>query len=184
MSVLILRPNADSTPLEQYSQPASPTTHYDKVDEDTLDVSDGCDSKAETSAYTDIYEFPNHTSESGTINSVTVKCNCKYVLTGTDATTVYVYPAVKIGATVYYSSAKTLTTSSAEYNNVWTTNPATSAAWSWTEIDALLAGDKLTSHRTDKSNFRRSYCHQLWVEVDYTAGGGSTVKPHYYYLQQ
>ena len=57
---------------------------------------------------------------------------------------------------------------------MWTTNPGTSAAWGsdWSVIDALLAGDSLTSHSVDKSNYKSAFCYQLWVEVDWTAGGG------------
>lgn len=186
MSVLTLRPNADSTPLELITYPASPTTHYTKIDEASKDESDN-NSHYDTSASvtkTDIYGFPDHSSESGTINHVTVKCYCNYQLDGTDKNDCYVNPAVKIGSTVYNGGNQALTTTVSLYSKQWTTNPATSGAWSWTNIDDLLAGTSMVNHVIDKSNLKSPICYQLWVEVDYTEGGGATVKPHYYYLQQ
>jgi hypothetical protein len=179
MAVLTLRPNADSTPLEQSTQPAG--DHYATIDEETLSETDYAGSSPlennSTTAQTDIYSFPNHSSESGTINSVTVKLKAKYVLAGTCAGDVYLAPSVKIGSTVYNSSDQTVTSSTAEYSYAWTTNPATTAAWSWTEIDALLAGDILKgrSGASWAKDNKAPRCFQLWVEVTYGEEGGSPV---------
>ena len=172
MSVLTLRPNSDSTPLQQ--NPSTSGSHYVLIDEVTKDEADYINliGLSEGNAITDIYGFPDHTTESGTINSVTIKAYCKYVLTGTCTNNATFNPAVKIGSTVYYGGAQNLTNTTALYSYTWTTNPATTSAWSWTEIDALLAGDALKNGYTDKDNWRRPYNYQLWVEVDYTAGGG------------
>ena len=124
-------------------------------------------------AQLDIYGFPDHTSESGTINSVTIKAYLKYILKGTCTNNATFNPAVKISSTVYASGEQNLTSSTALYSYAWTTNPATSAAWSWTEIDALLAGDYLKNGWVNKDNKRSPFKYQLWVEVDYGAGGGS-----------
>lgn len=173
MSVLTLRPESDSSVTQARS---TGSYNYALIDETTLDEADCCVvGSSSTQTLTDIYGFPNHTSESGTINSVTLKCYCKYTLFGTDATDTYVNPAVKIGGTVYNGGNQTLTASTALYSKQWTTNPATSAAWSWTEIDDLLAGDTMTSHNISKTNGKSANCYQLWVEVYYTAGGGSPV---------
>jgi hypothetical protein len=184
MSVLTLRPNAASvTELSQYPADGD---RYQKVDEATLDETDYVYNavKVSQSTKTDIYGFSNHSSESGTINSVTLKCKAKYIITGATSVNSTVNPSVKIGTTVYGSGAQNLTNSTAEYSYAWTTNPATSEAWSWTNIDDLLAGIALSNGYTDKDNVRNPYCYQLWVEVDYTEGGGSTAKSYYYYLQQ
>ena len=173
MSVLILRPNADSTPIEQT---VSGGSHYNCVDEVTINTSDYCAAigSSATAIKTDIYGFPNHSSESGTINSVTVKCNCKNQRSGTG--TGYVNPSVKIGSTVYNSEDILITeyTDYALYSYTWTTNPATLSAWSWTNIDDLLAGDKLTANYVDKNNYGKVRCYQLWVEVTYGEGGAAT----------
>lgn len=48
-------------------------------------------------------------------------------------------------------------------SNEWTTNPATSAAWTWDEIDKLQAGVSLI---VDSGSLN---CTQVYVVVDYTA---------------
>jgi hypothetical protein len=186
MSVLTLRPNANSTPLEQTAEPVD--NNYARVDEETLSETDYCwwtSFYLDDQTKTDIYSFPNHSDESGTINSITVKAYAKYVKFKTISGTPTIKLAVKIGSTVYYDDAQNLTASTSLYTNSWATNPATSSAWTWTNIDDLLAGDQqYMPGASSKDNYFNTYCYQLWVEVDYTAGGGSTVKPHYYYLQQ
>lgn len=174
MSVLILRPNSDisGNVLQEVS---TGTTHYALVDEATLDEADYTYNRANVSGNAqvrDYYGFPDHTSESGTINSVTVKAYAKYILTGSSSVEATIAPFVVIGSTVYAGTQQNLTSSTALYSKQWTTNPATSAAWSWTEIDALVAGDYLKQGYVSKDNSRGAYKYQLWVEVDYTAGGG------------
>ena len=171
MSTLILRPNAASSTTQ--SRQGGTNYNYEAIDETTLSETDYCWVSGSGSSQTseDIYGFPDHSSETGTINSVTVKAYCKKVIKGTDANNVTIRPLVSIGGTSYYGAAQNLTTSTALYSKSWTTNPATSSAWSWTNIDNLLAGDELTSHYTDKNNNVSSYCYQLWVEVDYGASG-------------
>ena len=65
----------------------------------------------------------------------------------------------------YYDSdtAVTLTSSYAIYNWTHTTNPVTSSAWTWSEIDSLEAGVALIGDTYDFSN-----CTQVYVEVIYT----------------
>ena len=166
MSTLILRPNAAS--VTSQNSKGKITNNYETIDEATLDEVDYCwvDGNGSSLTQSDIYGFPDHSSETGTINSVTVKAYCKKVIKGTDANNVTFRPLVKISNTSYYGSANNLTATTALYSNSWATNPATSSAWSWTGIDNLLAGDELTSHYTDKNNNVSSYCYQLWVEVD------------------
>lgn len=183
MSTLTLRPNADNY---QGLARSSGTYHYALVDEATLDEADYVfvDGGASSQTVYDTFGFPNHSTESETINSVTIKAYAKKVVTGTDANNVAIRPCIYISGTGYYGASQNLTASTALYTKAWTTNPATSSAWTWTNIDNLTAGLELTSHYTDKNNNVDSYCYQLWVEVDYGEGGGATVKPHYYYLQQ
>lgn len=174
MSTLTLRPNADSyTGLTG----SGGGYNYTFLDEATLDESDYVSVDGGTSSQTlyDTYGFPDHSTESETINSVTVKAYCKKVVTGTDANNVTIRPCIYISGTGYYGDSQNLTASTALYTKAWTTNPATSSAWSWTNIDNLIAGLELTSHRTDKNNNVDSYCYQLWVEVDYGESGSSPV---------
>jgi len=169
MSVLILRPNSASVT----AQTATSVPNYTCVDEETLNEADHCYAPGSGSSLTllDVYGFPDHSTETETINSVSIKAYCKKIVTGTNANNVTIRPAVRIGGTDYYGAAQNLTTSTALYTKSWTTNPATTEAWSWTNVDNLLAGDELTSNYINKNNYASSYCYQLWVEVDYGASG-------------
>jgi hypothetical protein len=170
MSTLTLRPNADNT---RGLTTSAGSDNYALVDETSLNEADyvWCDGGSTQTLYDD-YGFPNHSTETETINSVTVKAYCKKVITGTDENNVTIRPLISISDTRYYGAAQNLTTSTALYTKSWTVNPATSSAWSWTNIDNLIAGLELTSHRIDKNNNVDAICYQLWVEVDYGGGGG------------
>ena len=182
MSILILRPNGNSAPLEQTPSSGS---NYTNIDEETINTVDYCyaSGSSATAIKTDVYVFPNHSSETGTINSITVKTQCKLQKYGTG--TGSVNPVVKIGSTVYESGDQNITEiyTYALHSYTWTTNPATSSAWTWTNVDDLLAGCKFTANYINKNNYGNTFDYQLWVEVDYTEGGAS-VKPYYYYLNQ
>ena len=165
MSTLILRPNIDTATIQQ--ECSSGVTHYVLIDEETKDEADYLKNPDTiTSTKTDLYGLPNHDTESGTINSVTVKLYAKYALAGTTSGTTYVKPMIRVSDT-NYGDNQALTDSVALYSQTWTTNPYTSAAWTWTQIDALIAGDALTNYATDKKNYKTPYCYQLWVEVAY-----------------
>lgn len=66
-------------------------------------------------------------------------------------------------ASDYVGSTQNLASSYADYNDLWTINPATGAEWTWAEIVDLEAGIDL---RGQNSNFP-AYCTQVWVEVQY-----------------
>lgn len=177
MSVLTLRPNSDTAIKEQ--ECSSGVTHYFLIDEATKDEADYLKNPDQsTSTKTDLYGLTNHNTESGTINSVTVKLYAKYDLVGTTSGTTYVKPMIRVSDT-NYGDNQALTDAVALYSQTWTTNPYTSKAWTWTQIDALIAGDALTNYATDQKNFKRTYCYQLWVEVNYGEGGGSLLLPVY-----
>lgn len=187
MSTLTLRPNGDSSVAQDVLTPETPTTHYTKVDETTKDETDSVavNGGAASQSLTDIYSFPDHTTESGTINSVTIKCYANYRQAGADTTTVYINPCIKIGSTVYGSGNQELSTTVTLFSGVFSKRPSDNADWLWSDIDALLAGDTMTSHCTEPvKNCRSSFCYQLWVEVDYTEGGGASNTPIVaYYLK-
>lgn len=172
MSVLILRPNADTETIRQI--PSTGETHYNLIDEETKDEADYLKTD-DINGRTDIYGFPNHSSETESINSVTVKCYAKYILTGTTSNTVSIDPLVSIGGTTYLSGAQTVSNSVTLYSYTWSLNPNTSEAWTWTQIDALLAGDKIIGGYVDKNNTKFVYCYQLWVEVAYGEAAAGTL---------
>jgi hypothetical protein len=180
MSTLTLRPNADN---HRGLTKSSGSDNYALVDETSLDEADyvSCSGGSSSQTLYDDYGFPNHSTESETINSVTVKAYCKKVVKGTDANNVTIRPLVTIGGTQYYGDAQNLTTSTALYTKAWTVNPATTSAWTWTNIDDLMAGLELTSRYTDKNNSINSYCYQLWVEVEYGAATGPVMPVFLYH---
>lgn len=170
MATLILRPNAASYTTQTKS---TGNNNYECIDEETLSETDYCYVSGSNSSNMplDIYGFTDHSTETETINSVTIKGYAKKIVTGTDENNVTFRTAIRIGSTDYYGSANNLTTSTALYSHVYSVNPATSSAWTWTNIDNLLAGDEITSNCIDKHNYASSYCYQLWVEVAYGAAG-------------
>jgi len=140
------------------------------VDESSADDADYVNAFASNgvSTATDKYNFPDHSAESGTINSVKLYARCKYEVLGG-----VVSGYVKLNATSGTAGTQqNLTTSWAVYTQTWTTNPDDSAAWEWSDIDALIAGITLNMSALDKGNTGNSYCSQFYVEVDYTAPTG------------
>jgi len=117
----------------------------------------------------DLYNLPASTG-SGTINKITLYFRVKSMsasacVKGTiksDSTvteTVEKDPYTDFGASTYGT-----------YSQEWAVNPADSQVWEWADIDALQIGIALEG----VAGMLCSYCSQVYVEVDYTEGGGST----------
>jgi hypothetical protein len=188
MSVLILRPNSDVSNQQKSITDGNATSSYAFIDEETRSTDGNMAGGTVTGSFTDIYGLPDHTSESGTINKVTIKAYCYMDLVGTIAEAVYFNPILKIGSTSYNGGDQSVTNASGSptlYTYEWSSNPA-GGSWGsdWSVIDGLSAGNYLTKIYTDKNNQKIAKCQQFWVEVTYGEGGGATVKPHHYYLQQ
>lgn len=163
MPTFTTRPTSDSATA---LTPSAEGSHYPLIDETSKDETDYVAGVFTGAWQTDIYGFTNHSSESGSISSVVLK-----YYTGLGAAgsyTAIAKGAIKIGSTTYYGSEFTPPSSVTLHSDTWNTNPATSAAWTWSEIDDLLAGVSLYSTKTDWSNFSTIYVYQLWVEVNYT----------------
>lgn len=180
MSVLTLRPNS-SIVWEQLTPGYGNDANYAMVDEVTLDESDYCGAvEAVQETKLDIYGFPNHTSESGVINSITIKLKGKYVLNGTMATAATVRFAIRISGTDYYGSTQNLLSATTEMSEVWAKRPSDNADWSWTDVDNLTAGDSLTNAYSSDKNYKLAYSYQVWAEIRYgEAAGGSLLLPIY-----
>lgn len=156
MSVLILRPNSDySVNLTR----SSGDDNYALVDETTLDTNDYVE-RYSSSWATDLYGMPDHTTESGVITSVTVKA---YFGRSGSIGSAYARTVLYVGDTLYEGDAVNMgggyppTLHSTTYN----TNPYSGSAWTWEDIDNLLAGCSATGTGTGE----RGRCYQLWVEV-------------------
>lgn len=160
-STLTLRPNSDVT-IEQERSDGSYS--YALVDETVKDESDY--NKAANSGIwnKNLYGFPNHTTETGDISSVTVHAVCETNNSPND----FLKLAVKVGTTVYYGSTVTIPNDdTTDWSYTWNTNPATGEAWSWSDIDALVAGVSLYANYVGLWKYLKNY--QLYVEVVYTA---------------
>ncbi|MFH1699211.1 MAG: hypothetical protein ABIE07_01380, partial [Candidatus Zixiibacteriota bacterium] len=73
-------------------------------------------------------------------------------------------PTIYVNSIEYNGTEQNLTNSYEDYSHEWTTNPNTSAAWSWNDINNLQAGLRI---KGKNSNFP-AYCTQVWVTVTYT----------------
>ena len=104
----------------------------------------------------DTYRVENHTSGAGTIDSVVIHMVCAGVSAGKKARTLVITNGSEFGGVEI-----NLTTVSTyvEYYTTYTTNPATLAAWTWTEIDNLEIGIDIK---------KDGHCTQVWAEVFYT----------------
>lgn len=160
MATLTIRPNGAGATMNWNAEGGD----YTRVDEVT---SDGDTTRLYTPTANNVATFAmeNHGSESGTINSVTV-----YIFTrGLDPISNVVQLAVRMGGTDYFSSNQTYNNTS--YHNesaAWSTNPNTSSAWTWTDIDNLEAGMKHISGGGQCVT-------QVWAVVDYTDNTTPTI---------
>ena len=155
MATLTLRPNGAGN-QQGWDAEGGDYTRVDEVisDGDTTRLYTPTDNKVATFAMQD------HTSETGTINSVTVYLNTR----GLDPISNDVQLAIRTNSTDYFSSTQNYNnTSYHEESNVWSTNPNTASAWTWSEIDALEAGMKRITGGGQAVT-------QVWMVVDYSAG--------------
>ncbi len=88
-------------------------------------------------------------------------------------TNVFIKIAVKSGTTTDESAEKSLAAVDTweTVSEEWATNPDTSAAWTWSEIDALQTGLALKK----VSGLSSARCTQVYVVVDYTPGASIPV---------
>jgi len=166
MATEILRPNAagDETNLTPYAA----GSNYQQVDEASPDDETTNVYPNPSGWLRDFYNLDNHSVGSGTINKITVYCEIR----GSKVTSHSAKIAIKSGTgsgnpdTISEGSQINLPSNTAynSYNYEWTTNPATSSAWTWDEIDHLQAGVSMIDN-----GIGRPACTQVYVEVDYTA---------------
>jgi len=106
----------------------------------------------------DTYNLEDHSQGSGTINSVTVYIRTR-ATSGTHAAEV----VIRTHGTDYFGNyTSPVPTSYTDISATWTTNPNTSSAWTWAEIDALEAGVKHYNQGAGSVRTTRVY-----VYVDY-----------------
>jgi len=174
-----LRPNAagDECNIPFEWGDACPN-HYLNVDEEVSDEGDTWVASAfdDNSWVRDLYNTANHTAGSGVINNIVVVARCKGSVGTAGQTSLKIVIKSGTGSgnpdTISESDEKTITFSFTNYPNTWTTNPATSAAWTWDEIDRLQIG---VSIRPFKLDVAETLCTQVYVVVGYTPPIAPTV---------
>ncbi|MBU8932877.1 MAG: prepilin-type N-terminal cleavage/methylation domain-containing protein [candidate division Zixibacteria bacterium] len=147
-----LRPTGNGSLTNLLDESCS--NNWQCVDEVTSD-GDGTYVKGEGSGWNvDTYETANHSVGTGTVDSIVVYVKAKGNGGGKKART-----AIRIGGSTYTGSQNNTTGSYVDYSTTYQTNPSTSAAWTWTDIDNLEIGVDLK---------KVTICTQVWVEVYYT----------------
>ena len=157
-----LRPSAAGDETNISSQEPDSGAHWEKVDEA---IADGDSTYVYTDSNVwreDLYNIADHSTGASDINYVKVYMECRADASPTQ-TSAYVH--IKTNGTEYNGSEETVTTSYATYSYQWNTNPQTTAAWTWDEIDALQIGVGLMQPTSGQN----TNCTQVYVEVNYEA---------------
>lgn len=162
MSTLTLRPTGDGDLLECSVFPASPTTHYDKVDEETTDEDTTYLYNPMTSIglLSDLFTTPASGLSGVTINSVIVWMRNRGLYDSA-------YQLVKTHGTVYPASVPAGPSSYTDDGETWATNPNTGIAWTIAEVDAMQIGVKIECGSTTQPS-RIGRCTQVWVIINYS----------------
>ncbi len=113
---------------------------------------------ADNSYKPEVYAMADPTSSACAISKITVYCRARRTNNQGD-----VKPAIYIGGAEYDGGEQALTTSYVDYSAVWTTNPSTGSAWTWSNINSLECGVRLRG----QNGTWPAYCTQVWVVVHY-----------------
>jgi len=135
-------------------------SNWQNVKEVTADDGTTYNEKAGNLDYKDSFSFGN-TSGSGTINYVRIYA--RYYSTHAEGAWTLFF---RISGTDYYSSNCTQPSVASWQDDYkqWATNPNTSSAWQWAELDAIEAGYR---QRYGGSYMTAVYT-QIYIEVNYT----------------
>lgn len=174
MTTETLRPNAagDVTQLAPSAAPNWECVNEAVANGDTDYVQNAT---ANTTLY-DLYNIPDSAIPVGsTINSVTIYWTAKKMaVPSTRAISGYSY--IKTEATEYQGTQTALTTSYVERNTAYALNPKTGLAWTLAELNALQIGVLLGNNYLDDLHFAYGICTQVYVVIDYTAGGAPAAR--------
>jgi len=163
-----LRPNAAGDAGEMASgsiegQYPSSGAHWDKVDDATADDANTYVYSAVGSFREDLYNLPNHSVGSGTINFVKIYYRGRCKNKDTYGCTVCAILKTNGGEkkTTGCVQIASWTTNSQQYN----TNPVTGQPWTWAEIDALQIGGYIGGYNATYA----AQLTQVYVEIDYAS---------------
>lgn len=156
-STITLRPNAQGY-YSAWTNSGCNSGSYEWqcVDEDPANTGDNLYTSSKSVA--ESFGFTDTGLTNEVINSVTL-----YYYGQRYSSSRYQFqPLIRASSTDYLGSVKTLTASYALYSQTYTTNPATSSAWTIAEVNALEAGMKSYS-----ANYGGTIA-QIYAVVDYT----------------
>ncbi len=165
MAIETLRPNGAGFQTN-ISTVIGAATHWQAVDEVSQDGSTtylSNDSGNQGTLQRDLYTIPDHSVGGGPINQVEV-------VAFTQHTVSFVHLSLRTHSTTYDSPDDVGAGGWSKESYVWTTNPFTSSAWTWIEIDALEIGIELSG---SGGGGGISDCTQVYVEVTYAFSGPS-----------
>ena len=146
-----LRPNGAGSLAELTTNCSN---NWQCVDEVTSD-DDGTYNRGSGNSWLyDLYAVTNSTVGTGTVDSVIVYTNVQGN-GGNRKTKTY----IQTNSSTYLGSQITPSSSYAIYSTTYITNPQSSSAWTWTEIDAIEIGAGIR---------REARITQVWIEVYYT----------------
>jgi hypothetical protein len=169
-TTIILRPNATGDLTELTPFPNTGESNYEDVDEVTKDDDTTYVEYTETgTTKSDLYQLSDYNGI-GIITSVKI-CFYAREVDGSGLFDPIYNSIVKThGVVDNFSVGVFPYTSYTLYEEVYAgganINPATSAPWTWDEINDLQAGIKIATQANSKS----ARVTQLWVEVEYTSG--------------
>lgn len=148
--VSVFRPSANG---RDNGWTASTGERYTCIDEAVLDAGDYIYT---STAYRDC-AFYMQTVPSMTVTSVTL-----HVVVSSDEAKTNFKPILYNGSTISYYSGSYMSTTSTPEEKTWTmtTNPYTSAAWTYAEINAMQFGAYISSNNTP------TRVYQMWIEVE------------------
>jgi hypothetical protein len=170
----ILYPLSDNTTALQIF-PLSPATHWDKVD-DTINIpNDDTDyvfaSTNSVPAIVDIYNISTHPPGlTGTINYVRVITRARAYPIPQMTAGEYKHKIICGAGTALSQNYAPVSTVYKQYSTIWTTNPATWVAWTWSDIDILKIGLSVSSPPCTETS-------QLILRPN-AAGSSTVLLPH------
>lgn len=155
--------NPTSDVQNQWDTPASPTTHWDLLDDaGTADLGDSGTTKVATATATDvdIYGMAD-ISDPGTGYTITVTLYCVNSKSASQACNIQA--GIRIGSTNYQGITRAPTTSYVNTSSsAWTVNPATTNAWTYTEVNAL------NTYLATSDASPQPYCTKLVLKISVT----------------
>ena len=174
MSTVTVRPTSDGALVECSIYPTSPTTHYDKVDEDPPNdatdyvYGDDVGGVAKRDSY---IKGSTGIPDGSTINSITIYRR-HFCGAGTDGAKGSTEGLLRNNAgTLAYTTVlnPTVWTTS---SYVWSTSPFTAAAWTLDEVNGLQIGCRSNAkYDTTDEAYYSGAISTVWLVIDYTVGG-------------